>query len=176
MKIPVHISLSSNKRRAALEGSKRREGAISRGARPNPGAASFLHPISLITSITWSLHLGRHTTIPHHTMESTFGALHTAGAARGATRQCTQRENYHKEKYHMWKYNNTTILHGEIQQGRIQHRGTPYHMGNTKQRDTPRRNITWGNTTRRNTTQGNTTEKDSTRFTGALPHGDAEVV
>ena len=53
--------------RAALEGSRRREGAISRGARPNPGAASFLHPISLITSITWSLHLGRHTT-PYHTI------------------------------------------------------------------------------------------------------------
>ena len=146
MKIPVHISVSSNKRRAALEGSRRRKGAISSGARPNPGAASFLHPISLITSITWSLHLGRHTTIPHHTTEPTFGALHTAGAARGATRQCTRRENYHKEKYHMGKYNkeeyntgehHTTweiqnreirhggISHGGIQQGGIQHRGTP---------------------------------------------------
>ena len=60
MKVPVHISLCSNKR-AALEESRRREGAISSGARPNPGAASFLHPISLITSITWSLHLGRST-------------------------------------------------------------------------------------------------------------------
>ena len=130
MKVPVHISLCSNMR-AALEESRRREGAISSGARPNPGAASFLHPISLITSITWSLHLGRHTTIPHHTTEPTFGALHTAGAARGATRQCTRRENYHKERYHMGKYNKEEYNTGE--------RHTTWSI--TKQRDIPWRNI-----------------------------------
>ena len=159
MKVPVHISLCSNKR-AALEESRRREGAISSGARPNPGAASFLHPISLITSITWSLHLGRHTTTPHHTTEPTFGALHTAGAARGATRQCTQRENYHTEKYHMGKYHKGKYHMGKYnkEDNTGEHHTT---WGNTKQRDTPWRNITCGNTRSRNTTQGNTTGKDS---------------
>ena len=155
MKVPVHISLCSNKR-AALEESRRREGAISSGARPNPGAASFLHPISLITSITWSLHLGRHTTIPHHTMEPTFGALHTAGAARGATRQCTQRENYHTEKYHMGKYHLGKYHKGKYHKGKYhlgkynkeEYKTGEHHTtwGNTKQRYTPWRNIKWGNT------------------------------
>ena len=87
MKIPVHISLSCNKRRAALEGSRRREGAISSGARPNPGAASFLHPISLITSITWSLHLGRLDTLgaTRATLDNTTqsGATWQAKATQG---------------------------------------------------------------------------------------------
>ena len=55
-------------------------------------------------------------------MEPTFGALHTAGAARGATRQCTRRENYHKERYHMGKYNKEEYNTGE-------HHREGFHVG-----------------------------------------------
>ena len=123
MKVPVHISLCSNKR-AALEGSRRREGAISRGARPNPGAASFLHPISLITSITWSLHLGRHTTIPRslHLGRSTPRAPQEAphDSAQGG-RTTTKRDTTWGNTTRRNTTQGNAIPHGVLQNREISH-------------------------------------------------------